>query len=90
MDPFLEGQKWRDFHTSALYVTRRLLTARLKPRYSVDIEESVYLQEEFDDDLRFPDISVSQHDSEASFVSSGSLAVAIEPMVYTVPKLRRS
>jgi len=42
MDPFLEGQKWRDFHTSALYVTRRLLTARLKPRYSVDIEESVY------------------------------------------------
>ncbi len=26
MDPFLEGQKWRDFHTSALYVTRRLPT----------------------------------------------------------------
>ena len=89
MDPFLEGQKWRDFHTSLLYVTRRLLTALLKPRYSVDIEESVYLQEEFDDDLRFPDISVSLQDPEAAFAASGSLAVAIEPMVYTVPKLRR-
>jgi len=90
MDPFLEGQKWRDFHTSALYVTRRLLTAQLKPRYSVDIEESVYLQEEFDDDLRFPDISVSLHEPEATFVSSGSSAAGIEPVVYTLPKLRRS
>lgn len=90
MDPFLEGQKWRDFHTSALYVTRRLLTARLKPRYSVDIEESVYLQEEFDDDLRFPDLSVSQQEPDAPFSSSGGVAVVSEPVVYTVPKLRRS
>ena len=90
MDPYLEGQKWRDFHTSALYVTRRLLTALLKPRYSVDIEESVYLQEEFEDDLRFPDISVSQHDFDTPFASAGGVAVAIEPVVYTVPQLRRS
>lgn len=89
MDPFLEGQKWRDFHTSALYVTRRLLTALLKPRYSVDIEESVYRQQESDDDLRFPDISVSLHEPEATFVSPGSSS-AVEPVVYTVPKLRRS
>lgn len=90
MDPFLEGQKWRDFHASTLYVTRRLLTALLKPRYTVDIEESVYLQEEFDEDLRFPDISVTEHDLEVSLPSSGGVAVAIEPVVYTVPKLRRS
>lgn len=90
MDPFLEGQKWRDFHVSALYVTRRLLTARLRPRYSVAIEESVYLEEEFDEDLRFPDISVSLHDPQAPFVSSGSSASGIQPVVYTVPRLRRS
>jgi len=90
MDPFLEGQKWRDFHTSALYVTRRLLTSLLKPRYSVDIEDSVYLQEESDDDLRFPDISVSLHEPEAAFVSSGSSAAAIEPVMYTLPNVRRS
>jgi hypothetical protein len=90
MDPFLEGQKWHDFHTSTLYVTRRLLTALLKPRYTVDIEESVYLQDEFDDDLRFPDISITEHDLDVSLPSSGGLAVAIEPVVYTVPKLRRA
>ena len=63
MDPFLEGQKRRDFHTSALYVTRRRLTEVLKPRYSVDIEQSVYLQQESGDDLRQRRLEIHDHET---------------------------
>ena len=90
MNPFLEGQKWRDFHASAIYVMRRRLTALVKPRYSVDIEESVYLQEDLEDDLRFPDVSLRRQDSTAQLDSSSAgLAVATEPVLYAVPRLRR-
>jgi hypothetical protein len=92
MDPFIEGQKWRDFHTSMIVVLREFLTPRVTPRYVVDIEESVYLQQESDepDQVRYPDLSILEGDTSSPprQASSSSSAVAIEPIVHTVPKPR--
>ena len=37
MDPFIEGQKWRDFHTEANTAIRALLAPRLVPRHIVSV-----------------------------------------------------
>jgi hypothetical protein len=41
MDTFIEGQKWRDFHSTLITVIRELLLPQVRPRYVVDIEEDV-------------------------------------------------
>ncbi len=43
MDPFIEGQRWRDFHTTFITVIREMLTPRVRPRSVVEVEEYVYL-----------------------------------------------
>ena len=57
MDPFIEGQRWRDFHTTFITVIREMLTPRVRPRYVVEVEEYVYLAraEEDPDRLIEPD-----------------------------------
>lgn len=41
MDPFIEGQKWKDFHTALLLEIHRELVAAVRPRYVVEVEEYV-------------------------------------------------
>jgi len=43
MDPFIEGQRWRDFHTTVITVVREILAPQVRPRYVVEVEEYVYL-----------------------------------------------
>ena len=43
MDPFIEGQRWRDFHTTFITVVREMLAPQVRPRYVVEVEEYVYL-----------------------------------------------
>ncbi len=43
MDPFIESQCWRDFHTAFIAEVRSELMAQIRPRYIVVIEEDVYL-----------------------------------------------
>ena len=41
MDPFIESQCWRDFHTAFLAEVRSALMPQIRPRYVVVIEEDV-------------------------------------------------
>jgi hypothetical protein len=90
MDPYLEGQQWRDFHASMIFVIREVLTPRVTPRYVVKIEESVYLQQEPDESeaYRYPDLSILEGDAGAPPrpAPAAATAVAIPPMVRTVPR----
>jgi hypothetical protein len=43
MDPFIEGQVWRDFHTELITSVRAALMPVVIPRYVVRVEEYVYL-----------------------------------------------
>jgi hypothetical protein len=49
MDPFIESQKWDDFHGSFVGVLRELLVLRVRPQYLVDVERYVYVTREYDD-----------------------------------------
>ena len=43
MDPFIENQRWKSFHSCFIADLGATLTAMVRPRYVVDIEENVYL-----------------------------------------------
>jgi hypothetical protein len=75
MDPYLEDPGlWPDVHHELISVARDQLTARLRPKYVVRIEERVYVSDEEDPgrSVIIPDLQVMDQDSE------GSLSVAAE------------
>lgn len=45
MDPFIENQRWEGFHTRFITQTCDVLVEKLRPRYDVDVEMRVYLEQ---------------------------------------------
>jgi hypothetical protein len=93
MDPFIEGQRWQDFHTRLITVVGEMLTPQVRPRYVVEVEEYVYLAREGEDPDRLiePDLAVVEGRPEAvaSPTRSGAATSAIAPVVHTLPVSRR-
>lgn len=44
MDPFIENQKWEDFHTSFIAAIRDAIVAAVRPKYVVEVERRIYLE----------------------------------------------
>ena len=88
MDPFIEHQKWRSFHSTYIPNLGAALTAAVRPRYVVDFEENVYLAREDGDLLRIiaPDLSVVQKSGWLE-TTDGAVAVATEPALLTLPAI---
>ena len=86
MDPFIESQGWRGFHSSLISEIRNFLVPQVRPRYVVDTEEDVYLAREDGTPFRIvvPDVSL-QHGEGWMDEVSGGVAVAAEPKVVTLP-----
>ncbi len=93
MDPFIEGQRWHDFHTTFIPVLRELLTLTVRPRYVVDVEQYVYLtrEEEVPDRGIEPDLSDIEDPVETAAEPGPSVTAAavLAPAVYTLPFPRR-
>ncbi|MCS6919794.1 MAG: DUF4058 family protein [Fimbriimonadales bacterium] len=90
MDPYIEAQRWRGFHTHMIVAIQDALTPQLLPKYAADIEERVYIEEETADALLrsvlYPDVAVETATSEPLAQSSGA-ATAVQPARRTVPIL---
>ncbi len=93
MDPFIEGQRWQDFHASFINDLADLLMPAVRPRYVVDVEQYVYLAREDEDPDRHlePDLSIIEGTAEATteFGTAAPPATALAPAVYTIPSSRR-
>ena len=92
MDPFIEGQRWRDFHTRYITVLGEFLTPQVRPRYVVDVEEYVFLGRESADDRMMlePDLSLSDRlTAESDAAATAGTATAVKPVVRTVPMPHR-
>ncbi len=88
MDPFIESQRWSDFHAAFITFLRACLFPKVLPSYFVDIEESVYLlQDEEPERLMVPDISVGET-GEWTGGSDGDVAVLAVPVTLTLPQPR--
>ena len=94
MDPFLEGQLWSDFHADFIPELRARLVPKLAPDYVVNVEKSVYLLHDDDEVERLvvPDVAVIESGNWTGGLepSAGGVAVAVEvePVIRTLPKLK--
>ncbi len=88
MDPFLESQKWKSFHTRFITNLGEALTTVVRPRYVVDVEENVYVAREDGDLLKViaPDVAVMQKEGWLEF-ADGVAESSAEPTVLTLPKI---
>jgi hypothetical protein len=90
MDPFIEGQKWRDLHTTLITVVREVLLPQVRPRYVVDIQEDVYLVAERDEAVVVvePDVHVAR-EFGAGPATATAPTTATAPIVHHMPVSRR-
>ena len=89
MDPFIESQKWEDFHHSAISVMRELIAPQVADRYIVNVQERVYLQEIAGDErLIIPDASVIATEQPwlPPTASSEAGATVLAPVECLLPK----
>ena len=88
MDPFIESQKWRGFHSAFIPNIAAALTAQVRPRYVVDIEENVYVAREDGDLIRVlaPDLAIVQQTGWREAEAGTATSVA-EPALLTLPEM---
>jgi len=84
MDPFIESQRWEDFHSRMIGVISDILVPQLRPRYTAMIEERVYLEHEIDnrDHIR-PDLTIIHQDIVRE--PAASYTVPAAPITITLP-----
>ncbi len=93
MDPYLESPEiWPDFHGSFMNVIRERMVPLVRPRYSVRIEERVYLEFEPEgrEALIRPDLTLSDRGwgPPASTPSSAAAAVPVKVAVVIPEEIR--
>lgn len=86
MDPFIESQCWRDFHSSVIGEIRSALLPWLRPNYVAFVEEDVYIAREDWTPVRVvvPDVGISRQRDWTGSADAGAL-VAAEPTIVTLP-----
>jgi hypothetical protein len=96
MDPFIEGQIWTGFHHLLIGVVVEMLAPQAVPRYSIRLEETVYLEHELGNGgvSIVPDAFVLEEAERLSPGGGGvatASAIAIQPVLLPVamPEQRR-
>lgn len=87
MDPFIEGDCWRDFHTRLITALSEVLIDQLRPRYVVHVEEYAYFTDELERSigLTVPDVRIAETAEQwRGPEGSTATAVASELTVHTV------
>lgn len=86
VDPFLESQRWEDFHTRFITILSELLVPKLRPRYVVDVERHVYVTRGEEEVLRIvvPDAVVveTEHVGRESTVAVGT--ATLQPVTHRI------
>ncbi len=92
MDPFIESQSWRDFHSRFIAAAGDVLVAEVRPKYVVKVEEYAYLSKPPDppDQVVEPDIFI-RRTTEAQEPGGGTAVairahIEVEPVVYALPE----
>lgn len=92
MDPFIESQKWTDFHHEFISSIRADLIPKVRPRYVVDVEQYVFLSRgaEGEEKPLAPDVAVVDSETQWPGASAElSTATMIQPVTCTLPSIRR-
>jgi hypothetical protein len=85
MDPFIEGQKWTDFHTEFLSDLRAALAPLIAPAYTAHVEEREYVEHSNGGGPAWvrPDVTVADDPRRTS--GSGGVATLEAPARARIP-----
>lgn len=83
MDPFIESQRFDEFHSVYLVTLADLLVPLVRPKYAVDVERYVFLSSEDDERLYKPDVSISEGKGGAAAAGAG--VATLEPRMLSIP-----
>ena len=86
MDPYLEGQVWKEFHNNLISEIQAALVPRLRPRYVVRFEERVYVEHEPNGASHYiiPDVTIVEGTSTFAPMSGGGTATVTQPVAIPV------
>lgn len=89
MDPFIEGQKWTDFHTEFISDLRAALVPLVSPGYATHVEERVYIEHQNGDPPSWvrPDVVLSE--ASPSSPARGGVATLEAPATARIPMPER-
>jgi hypothetical protein len=95
MDPFIESQKWEDFHSSYMSGIRDAIVVSVRPKYVVEVERRIYLESR---DPTIPiqafvaDVAVIESSRQDHFPKTGQngdvgviTETIVEPKICTIP-----
>lgn len=88
MDPFIESQRWRGFHSRIIGIIAEFLDPLVDPRYVVDIDDAIYVANDSGERVSKyygPDLSILQQDGWMEN-ADGNVAVLSEPLLMTLPE----
>ena len=82
IDPFIESQKWPDFHARIITALSDRLTPRVRPYYAVDVEERVFVEQDPDGAVMalYPDVMINRTAKRSFTSESGAGTVVMEPV----------
>ncbi len=82
IDPYIEGQKWSDFHAACIIAIRDRLLPRVRPRYAVEVEERVFVERAPDDAVMVlvPDVMINKVKQATLSAKSVSGTTVMEPV----------
>ncbi len=88
MDPYIESQNWKGFHSSFVGMLGEMLVPQVAPRYIVQVEDYVYLarDDEESDRLLEPDLAVLEA-VEAPAMPPGNSAAAVSTLAPSLHRL---
>lgn len=93
MDPYLEqADVWQDFHQSFIPLVRQLLSAQVRPKYLVKIEEQIFIHESSEEQRRLlgrGDMTVSRTGDDAMRIASVALEAPAVGRVLWSPDVER-
>ena len=83
MDPFIESQKWPDFHAACIIAMRDRLLPQVRPHYGIDVEERVFVERDPDDGVMTlrPDVTVTKPGNAPSSLPPSKLTTSKDVLV---------
>lgn len=85
MDPFIESQRFDEFHSVYLVTLAELLVPLVRPKYAVDVERYVFLSAEDEERLYKPDVSISKTTDERRRAGGTGTVATLEPRMLSIP-----
>lgn len=87
MDPWIESQRWEQFHFEFVGEAARQLVPQVRPRYEIAPEQRIYVERTFgdeDESIR-PDVTLLEVGDSGREGGTLTAAASLRPATYTLP-----